>query len=512
MNNRLITVFVMVLGLICSIFVILQIIFNPTGGLAGLLKYVAVPLVLISFLTPKTGLVLLCWVNFYADYYKKLAVYYGTSSMMTVMEVLALSMAMVGAILLGTTAQSLLRGPVPDRTSIIISIVSAVMTAMLFFSDSSGGMSGRVQYAINGGLYLGLSAVMCYLLPDKEAAMRLCRLQFWLGVPWVLWAMRQYIWGFTEMEWFYARKGFSPVLSGQMLGAGEEARPYGFAGSSSAFGVITYLFMFGVWHAIRYEKMRALFWLGSIIYFIGLVVSTQRTILILPFITFGAYLLFRTPAGTKFFYGATAVALLSGILASDFLLARLGDANDSMRIEGSGWASKVVQVGTFADRLKGWTRLKKAKSYSLFGKGNAIVAFDSDDYSHDVINRILIDFGVVGLTISMGFLIWMAKTVHTFTFRIRNPEDRDVIVFVVAVVGVNGIGTLMSGNNTHTVPINLVLATLVGLAAVVYRRGQEAEAEEAALEPAVAPLPKGLPLAGVSREERARIRMRPNRR
>lgn len=509
MNQRIVPVLVTVGGLLCSVFVILHIIFNPTGGLAGLLKYAAVPLLAVCFLAPKSGLVMLCWVNFYADYYKKLAVYHGTSSMMTVMEVLALSMAMVGAVLAGTLAQALLRGPAPDRTSTLIAIVSALLTGLLFFSDSTGGLSGRVQYAINGGLYLGLAAVMCYLLPDREAALKLCRLQFWLGVPWVLWAARQYFWGFTEMEWFYARKGFSPVLSGQMLAAGEEARPYGFAGSASAYGAITYLFMFGVWHALRYSRMRLLYWLGCALYVMGLVVSMQRTILILPILTFGAYLLFRTPGGTKFFYTSVTVVLLTGILASDFLLARIGDANESIRVDGSGWTSKVVQVGTFADRLKGWTRLKRAKSYSLFGKGSVIVAFDSDDYSHDVINRILINHGVVGLVITLGFLIWLARTVHGFTFRIRDPADRDTVIFVVAVVGVNGIGTLMSGNNSHTVPINLVLTTLIGLAAVVIRRGMEARDEElAALPAAVAPAAGAV----LSREERARLRLRPGRR
>lgn len=510
MNNRIIPILVMAGGLILSVFIMLHIIFNPTGGLAGLLKYSAIPLVLVCFLSPKIGLVLLCWINFYADYYKKLAVFYGTSSMMTVMEVLALSMAMVGAIIGGAVAQALLRGPMPDKITRNVFIISILLTGALFFSGGSEGISGRVQYAVNGGLYLGLSAVMCYMLNDREAALKIARLQFWLGVPWVLWALRQHLFGFTDMEWFYARKGFSPVLSGQMLGALGTPRPYGFAGSSSAFGVISFLFMFGAWHAMRIDKMRPLYWAGAVVYFVGLVISTQRTILILPFITFGAYLLFRSRGGVKFFYTSVAVVLFTGVMASDFLLSRLGDMNESIRVEGSGWASKVVQVGTFADRLKGWTRLKKLSTYSLFGTKHSgsggAVSFDSDDFSHDEVNKILINFGVVGLLVFVGGAAWVAKTVHGATLRIRDPVDRDMVIFVLAVVGVNGIGTLMSGNNSHTVPINLVLFTLIGLAAGAMRR--DAEAAEAVPEE-VEPGPSG---RWVPTPKQPRFRMRPGSR
>ncbi|HSJ01663.1 MAG TPA: hypothetical protein VK956_04380, partial [Verrucomicrobium sp.] len=429
MNQRIMPILVALAGIVVSIFIMLQVIFNPTGGLAGILKYAAVPLIAICFLTPKTGLIILCWVSFYADYYKKLAVYYGTSSMMTVMEVLALSMAMVGAIIGGSVSQALIRGPVPDKTSRNLFLITMVITG-LFLASGGDGMSGKVQNAVNSGLYLGLAAVICYHLQDRESALKLCRLQFWLGVPWVIWAARQYFYGFTEMEWFYARKGFSPVLAGQMLGM-EIPRPYGFGGSSSAYGVITYLFMFGVWHAMRFEKKRPFYWAGALVFAGGLFVSMQRTILILPILTFGAYLLFRTPGGVKFFYASVVVALVSGILASDLLLGGLGEANEKIRVEGTGWASKVVQVGTFADRLKGWTRLKKAKSYSLFGTGSGeITSFDSDDYSHDVINRILIHYGLVGLGVTFGLLIWTARRVHGMVFKIRDPVDRDTLVFV----------------------------------------------------------------------------------
>lgn len=498
-------------GMMLSVFVILHIIFNPTGGLAGLLKYSAVPLILISFLSPKAGLVLLCFVNFYADYYKKLAVFYGTSSMMTVIEVLALSMAMVGAVIGGAVAQALIRGPIPDRISRNLFLITIVFTAALFASGGGDGMSGRVQYAVNGGLYLGLSAVMCYLLNDREAALKLMRLQFWLGVPWVLWALRQQIFGFTEMEWFYARKGFSPVLTGQMLGAVDGApRPYGFAGSSSAFGVITYLFMFGVWHALRFTQMRLLYWLGAAVFLVGLFVSMQRTILLLPVVTWGAYMCFKSRGGIKFFYSSVVITLLIGVIMSDFLLARLGSFDARIRMEGDGWGASVVRVGTFADRLKGWTRLKRAKSYSFFGTahhgGSTAVTFDSDDYSHDVINRILINYGVVGLFVVLGGLAWVAKFVHGSTLRIRDPVDRDMVIFVLAVVGVNGIGTLMSGSNAHTVPINLVLATLIGLAAGAIRRDSET------IERELVEIPAGSELLSEPPQKAPRFRMRPGRR
>ncbi|RBP36365.1 hypothetical protein DES53_11776 [Roseimicrobium gellanilyticum] len=492
------TKLLMVVGaLVMGMLMLVKVLSNPTGGLAGLIKYAAVPLLLMCFLSPRVGLVLLSIMGFYGDFYKKLAVYYGTVSLDTVKEVLAVSVAMLGATLGGAALQMIYNRVKPDRTTVAISVATVLLTGFLFASGGGEAMANRIQYAVNSGLYLGLAAVICLYYVDREDALKLCRLHYWLGVPWVLWAIRQYYFDFTELEWTYAATELSPVLYSQMFQTPDVPRPYGFASTSSAFGVIMYLFCFGVWHAMRYARARMGFLLCTVIYGVGLYVSMQRTLLLVPFLVAGTYILFRTRAGTVFFYTSCVTMAIAAVMLSDVALKNLGAMNSA--IEGSGgWTNRVVRVATFADRLKGWTRLKRASSYSLIGTRWSSATgggkeFDDESYSHDSINKILINFGVMGLAAVGAALFLTARFAHRTVLGIRDSMDRDAAVFVLALLAVAGALMLMGGNNLHTVPINLVVVTYLGLAAGTIRRNtltQEAEEsdEEEVPEPSVRPM------------------------
>ncbi|MEZ0274797.1 MAG: hypothetical protein ACAH88_07815 [Roseimicrobium sp.] len=474
-------------ALLMGMLMLVKVLSSPTGGLAGLIKYAAVPLVLMCFVSPRVGLVLISLMGFYGDFYKKLAVYYGTVSLDTVKEVLAVSVAMVGATMAGAALQVIFNRIKPDRTTMAISVGTVLLTGFLFASGGGEPLAGRIQYAVNSGLYLGLAAVICLYFVDREDALKLCRLHYWLGVPWVLWAIRQYYFGFTELEWTYAATQLSPVLYSQMFLTPDLPRPYGFASTSSAFGVITFLFCFGVWHAMRYSKARLGFLLCTLIYAVGLYVSMQRTLLLVPFLVAGTYFLFRTRAGTVFFYTSCITAAIAMVIFAEVALSNL--AAGSSAIEGSGgWTNRVVRLTTFADRLKGWSRLTRASSYSWFGtRWNSAAGsgkeFGDESYSHDSINKILINFGVVGLGAVAVGIFMTARFAHRTVLGIHDAMDRDAAVFVLSLLAVAGTLMLMGGNNLHTVPINLVVVTYVGLAAGTIRRNAHASPEEVEDEP-----------------------------
>lgn len=474
--------------LVAVILMLVKVLNSPTGGLAGMIKYAAIPLLIVCFVSPRSGLVLISFMGFYGDYYKKLAVNFGTASLSTVIEVLAVSVAMVAAVIAGAVMQVIFKGVKPDRTSVVLLVITTVLTGLLLATGGDGSFAGKVQYAVNSGLYLGLAAVICLFCLNREDALNLCRLHFWLAVPWALWAMRQYWFGFTDMEWRYAATELSPVLYSQMFLTPDLPRPYGFASTSSAYGVITFLFCFGIWHTFRYARARMAFVLCTLIYGLGLVISMQRTIMLIPFLAVGTYLLFRTKGGTIFFYSANIAAAVCLILLSEFALGNLEAGNAA--IEGSGsWTNRVVRIATFADRLKGWSRLKRASSYSWFGtRWNSTGSgkeFGDEEYNHDSINKVLINFGVVGLAATGALLVWLVYTGHKTVLSIRDPMDRDAAVFVLSLVAVAGGLMVMGGNNLHSVPINLVLVTYIGLAAGAIRRNREVkeEVEEEALQP-----------------------------
>jgi hypothetical protein len=231
-----------------------------------------------------------------------------------------------------------------------------------------------------------------------------------------------------------------------------------------------------------------LFIVATVFFYIGLFVSEQRTTLFIPLMTLAASRVFRSPSGTRTVYltgGITALLLIS---ISPILLDGLESFDRGLKsLFGGGWASRVIQVSTFADRLIGWVRLTKSESYTLLGTGtNEVLTAEDDDYSHDMINSVLRTGGVVGLVVFFGILFFCARTAHRAVWRCKDREDMHFLAFVLGISAVCIGLALMTGNNLHTNPWNLVLATLIGHGVAVGVRHNRQAREQAAAAAAAA--------------------------
>lgn len=471
-SNPIITIMV---AFAAAIYAIVDVMMGYTGPLAIAAKWMGIGLVVVSFVRPKAGLFILGILCFYGDFYKKLAVVYGTTSMETVIEVLAINMAIVCAIIAGTLNRVLLDGRRPHNAVIFVWLLSLFVSVLLMFTG--GTLSGRAQLAVNGGLYLALAGVIGYLYPKPGESLSLSRMHYLLGLPWVVVAVYQYFYGFSDMDYVYARTNLSPVFSMHFFM--ETPRVFGLAGSASAYGGITLLLTYGLWRIFQ-PGARAMWWLlGSVVYLIGVLVSTHRTALLQPLIILVVWRLFTHRSSTRAFY---LVTVLSGVLLISFsnVLLNSLEPTDAFlrRLTGDqGWAAQVLRVSTFSDRLKGWTRLTRLDSYSLFGTHNtAAVAFDDDDYAHDMINSVLINFGVAGLLACTLVLFLTARKVHAMVFSVENAWDRSTLAFILANLSINMVLTILTGCNIHTVPINLIFATIAGHGVAILARNGTAPA------------------------------------
>lgn len=467
-SNPIITILV---AFAAAIYAIVDVMMGYTGPLAIAAKWMGIGLVVASFVRPKAGLFILGILCFYGDFYKKLAVVYGTASMQTVIEVLAINMAVVCAIIAGTLNQIFLNGRAPHKSVIMVWLLSLFIAGLLMLTE--GPLSGRAQLAVNGGLYLALAGVIGYQYPKPGESLHLSRMHYLLGIPWVIVAVHQYFQGFSDMDYVYARTNLSPVFSAQFFM--ENPRVFGLAGSASAYGAVTLLLTYGLWRVFQ-PGARSVGWLiGSGIYFIGLVVSTQRTSLLQPLIVLVVWRLFIHRSSTRAFYMVTVLSAVMLISLANVLLNSLEPVDAVLRrITGDqGWAAQVVRVSTFADRLKGWTRLTKPESYSLFGTKQAhveAVSFEDDDYAHDMINSVLINHGVVGLLVCGVLLVISLRKAHAMVFRLENAVDRSTLAFIMANLSINLLLTVLGGSNIHTVPINLIFVTLAGHAVAILAR------------------------------------------
>lgn len=470
----------MMVAFAAAIYAILDVMMGQTGPLAIAAKWVGIGMVVASFLRPKAGLFILGILCFYGDFYKKLAVVYGTASMDTVIEVLAINMAVVGAIIAGTLNQIFLNGRRPHRSVIVVGLLSLFVSGLLMLTE--GALSSRVQFAVNGGVYLALAGVIGYQYPQPGQSFALSRMHYLLGLPWVVVAVYQYFYGFSDMDYVYARTNLSPVFSAQFYM--ENARVFGLAGSASAYGAVTLLFTYGLWRIFQ-PGARTVGWvLGSLVYFVGLVVSTQRTSMIQPFLVLAVWQLFTSRAGTRAFYAVTVMSAVLLISLSGVLLNNLEPVDSFLRsITGDhGWAAQVIRVSTFSDRLKGWSRLTKPESYSLFGTkqdSSVPLGFDDDDFAHDMVNSILINHGAAGLLACAVVLVLTVRKAHAMVFQVKNARDRSTMAFILACLSLNLLLTLLGGSNIHTVPINLICVTFAGHIVAILARPAAANAESA---------------------------------
>jgi hypothetical protein len=288
-----------------------------------------------------------------------------------------------------------------------------------------------------------------------------------VALPAAAWAIKQYYFGFDQIEWEYARSGLSKVHYSQMFGFANP-RVFGFFGSASALGCAAIYCAFAWWHGFRFRDKR-LFWvLSALILTWVLVVSTQRAALLYPLIVLVASFAFRTKMRVVALYSTGFVLITLGILNAKYLLNQGIDNTNRFlaQLGGGSWGEQVLKVSTFSDRLRGWERLGRADSWSLFGTGkqtfsSVTLGFDvnSSDYSHDVINKILINYGVIGLLCVLIPGVILLTALHSTVFVQREKQDRNDTAFAIALSLPMIFMSFLGGDNFNANPINIQIWT-----------------------------------------------------
>ena len=284
------------------------------------------------------------------------------------------------------------------------------------------------------------------------------KVQFWLAVIWAIWGIKQYYTGFIPLEWYYAETGLSAVASEHMLQFADP-RPFGFGSGMPNYGVVGAYTIYGVWLVIHQRRNRFWYMLGTLTVFWGLVTSLQRTALLFPLIVVVCYYCFRTRGRTLATYAAMITLFIIGVAFSDYLLEHLNDINSAIEVRGD-WAEKVLQVNTFSARLISWQLLKTPRIYSWLGTHENFP-------THDVFSRIILSYGVVGLTAVLTAMAAMLTFLHSIVLRVADPTDRKSVTFLLAMTVPNILLGFAGGGNFTTNPINIQIWTFFGAAVTI---------------------------------------------
>ena len=97
-SNQVSKGLIILLGIGIGLFMAVFVTTNVTGGLAALIPLITVSLSLLAFVNPKAGLFALIPLVIWVDEFKRLAVYFGGTYSMTVVQALAMPFVVLAAL------------------------------------------------------------------------------------------------------------------------------------------------------------------------------------------------------------------------------------------------------------------------------------------------------------------------------------------------------------------------------------------------------------------------------
>lgn len=460
-------------AILVGIIMAVSVTTNAAGGLAALVPLIAGILGILAIVKPKAGLFGLAALVIWVDEFKRLAVYFGGADSTTVIQVLAMPFVVLAALNVGYFLNILWGRAKIDKVGVSIYAFATVIGVVVFVT-AEGGVAERAQRAASLAGYMALIPIAYAYLTDFDDWRKFFAFQVIMALPAAAWAIKQYHFGFDQIEWTYARSGLSLTHYSQMVLAAEP-RVFGFFGSAASLGCIAIYCAFSWWHAGRYPQKRLLWIIAAVILTAVLVESNQRTALFYPLIVALAAFTFRRGITTLALYLTAFGIFVVGIISSDYLLNEgIEDVNRSLAT-GNRWGDRVLNINTFSDRIRGWQRLKRAESWSLLGTTTASAASSqqssayNEDYNHDVINKILISYGVLGLLAVIIPAAAALSILHGTVLSKYNPGGSRDPAFALALslpmIGLSMIG----GDNFSTNPINLQIWTSFAGVLVVYK-------------------------------------------
>lgn len=464
-------------GLVVSVVIGLYAVGYGGNPIKSLMLLVGCGLLLLSTISPRTGLKFLLISGAYLDFFKRFLLFFGIGSFSDVLGVLAVAPINLTGVFLGACVlRPIFTKQVPDRQERrLIFLALFLITASLASSiRSSGGITPAViGNAANQSAYALLVPTICilYRRRDTEELRRLLQFAVLAYLPVAIYGVHQSIFGYSQFEIDYLRSGLSS-LADIMYDA--HPRPFSTLNSNHAFAVsmgilvlISSLLCFPNLRPrgeILLSKWR---WILPVVFVVACLISFGRGGWMVSIIGFICIFAFRTRTRLVTFY--TVFALSFGLLLwrADDIYNSL-DKLQEMLPSGSSFREQAFRLGTYSERLYGFQNIFKNRAmWTWFGNPNldykAGERLDADEIVHDALGQMLISHGIVGILVIAALGSFSLFTLHRRILAIqRGPKEilaRGMLGVGIAVA----FGGLFTGSHLSVFPINLLFWTAVGV-------------------------------------------------
>ncbi len=310
------------------------------------------------------------------------------------------------------------------------------------------------------------------LLKNARDALRFVNFLLWAFVPVALYGIFQYVFGLRDFEMAYIRSGYSISL-----GELEDIKPRIFStlNSPHAFGVcMAMLLVLATARTYIHWRRRRAFRIVDLILVAsfagGLMLSFGRTSWVLAVMGLAGVFFFTSAARTTIFYLFSSSAFLLIIFNSDYISDKLPEWEAGLPMTSVA-QQQASRLGTYSDRLLGFTNLVKDKSFwTAFGVPGYTAEdekYGSKYYSHDAFTSSLLKYGLVGVSI-IGFVcFFFLMKIHRGILAVK---DKDLRLFSAACASACFpvfFSGFLSGSSVGLFPVNFLFWSLIGCTLVI---------------------------------------------
>jgi hypothetical protein len=431
----------------------------------------------VAIVHPRAGLYLLIVTTGYLDLVKRLGVLTDSLSGLDIAVTLAVAPLLMLSICFGVAIRNILeRKKLESWQWVVLVLLVACMGAVAIQSfRGDKGFLGGAQSFVNSGGYLPMILITSMILPEPEDSLKVLRFALWVFLPVALYGIWQQIFGFNNFEVRFLESGYT-ITVGDLDDV--RPRPFSTLNSPHTLSVCTAIFA-GVALFVPFKGGKRLLWQYpvSLVYISGCLATIGRSgIFIMP-ITLVGWLCFRRKWTTCLFYGAILGGLILLMLNAEPVLDRLVSLEKLLPMNDNSVSNEAFRLGTFSERLMSFHNgLTNPRFHTLFGNPDAAKADDEHSYretvAHDQITQTLVQYGLVGLGVSILIAATGLVIAHRAVLRLTDHTVREIGIALLSIVTAVIYSGMVFGTHLELFPVDFLFALLVGILVVCCVKGE----------------------------------------
>lgn len=509
------------LGIIAGVFVMVEVI-TARASIGQLYLFAAIAAFIIGIFAPRPAMYILACCTVYIDVFKRLMVIGGQPTFLEVAYVQAVPPLLVAGSLISVFLSLAFSRNNITRDVVVSFLVSSLIACagaigvLTAISDREG--LGNVGVMVNQGFYAFLVFTVPLLFPSDEERRKILHFTFIIMIPSVFYMFWQAHYGYADYEYDYLMTGLTIEAKNLLESMAGELRSFSTFNGSGTASTIYSIFLLFCFVPFRTNNQTPTFfqrW-GKVmlapLFAMAAYFTISRTGWFCGLGTLLAYFFLGTKWRSYFGIGmalalfVTVVALAPMAIKNNWL-SRLETQLNYMagKLTGNATVKRALVLGTFGDRLHGWSNLTQEsiiwQPFGFTASGLDPVKAKNNDFrwGHDALIDILIKYGYVPLFVGLASGAFLMSRL----FRYMYGLSRDSITFKITrlCLAFNAgifVGAMSSGAQFRNFPQNCFMALWIAIPFATYQQAmRERKNALNAVVPSLSP-PVTLPTMGAA--------------